>query len=61
MELASAYINKQDNLVECWNKCLREKSFCTPLNANGVNIDSLFNELRHETYLFNKNNPDPDD
>jgi len=69
MELASACINRQvimfsalrDNVVECRNKCLREKSFCTPPNANGINFDSLFNELRHETCLFNKNNPNPGD
>ena len=69
MEIASACIDRQvirfsilqGELVECWNKCLREKSFCTPPNANGINLNSLFNELRHETDFFNKNNSDLDD
>ena len=49
MELASACINRQvirfsrlqDGLVECWNKCLQERSFSTPPNANGINFDSF--------------------
>ena len=65
MELASSCINRkvvgfsrlQDNLVECWNKCLQERSFSTPPNSNGINFDSLFNKLCHKTCLFNKNNP----
>ena len=69
MELASACINRQvmrfsilqDDLVEWWNKILREKSFCTPPNANGIDFDSFYNELSHRICLFETNNPDPDD
>ena len=62
MELANACIDRQvirfrrlqDDLLECWNKCLRERYFCTPPNANGINFDSLFNKLRHRTCLQQK-------
>jgi hypothetical protein len=67
MELASACINRQvirfsrlqDDLVEWWNRCLREKSFCTP-NANGIHFDSLYDELSHRICIFETNNPDSD-
>ena len=68
MELASVCINKQvirfsrlpNDLLQWWNKCLRENSFSTPPNANCIDFDSLYDELIHGTCLFNKNNPDPD-
>ena len=49
MELASACIGRQvirfsrlqDDLLECWNNCLREKSFCTPPNAYDIDFDSF--------------------
>ena len=67
-ELASACINRkvigfsrlQDDLVEWRNKCLQERSICTSPNANGIDIDSLYDELSRRTCLFNKNNPDLD-
>ena len=60
IELASACINKQvirfsrlqDDLVQWWNKCLQEKAFSTPPNANGIDFGSLYDELSHRTYLF---------
>ena len=69
MEIASACIDRQvirfsilqGELVECWNKCLREKSFCTPPNPYGIDFDSFYDELSHRTCIFNKNNTDPDD
>ena len=69
MELASACIDRQeirfsrlqDNLLESWNKCLRESSFWTPPNVNGIDFGSLYDELHHRTCLFNKTYPDPDD
>jgi len=68
MELASACINRQvirfsrlqDDLVPWWNKCLQERAFSTPPDANGIDFDSLYDELSHRASLFNKNNPDPD-
>ena len=68
MQLASACINRQvmtfsrlhDDLVQWWNKCLQDRAFSTPPNANGIDFDSLYNELSQRTCLFNKNNPDPD-
>ena len=65
MELASACINRQvirfnrlqGDLVPWWNKCLQEKAFSTPPDANGIDFDSLYDELRKS---YNKNNPDPD-
>jgi hypothetical protein len=67
-ELASVSINKQairfsrlqDDLLQLWNKCLQEKALSTPPNTNGINFDSLYDELSHRTSLFNKNNPDSD-
>ena len=69
MEIASACIDRQviifirlqDDLVEWWNKCLQEKSFCTSPNAYCIDFDSLYGELSHKTCFFNKNNPDPND
>ena len=66
MELASDCINRQvirfsrlqDDLVEWLNKCLREKSVCTPPNANDID---LYDELSHRICIFEKNNPDTDD
>ena len=43
-----------------WNKCLQERAFSTPPDANGIDFDSLYDELSHRANLFNKNNPDPD-
>jgi len=68
MKLASVCINKQvirfitlkDDLVQWWNKCLREKAFSTPPNANGIDFDGLYDELSHKACLFNKINPAPD-
>jgi len=68
MKLGSVCINKQgirfsrlqDDMLQWWNKCLREKAFSTPPNANGIDFDSLYDELNQRTCLFNKNNPDPD-
>ena len=68
MELASVCINRevirfsrlQHDLVQWWNKCLQERAFSTPPDANGIDFDSLYDELSHRTSLFNKNNPDPD-
>ena len=45
--------------MQWWNKCLHERAFSTPPDANGIDFDSLYDELRN-TSLFNKNNPDPD-
>ena len=50
----------QDDLVPWWNKCLQERAFYTPPDANGIDFDSLYDELSHRASLFNKNNPDPD-
>jgi hypothetical protein len=69
IELASARTNKQvtrfstlqDGLVECWNKCLQERSFCTPPNVKVIDFNTLFGKLRHRTFLFNKIYRDPDD
>ena len=69
MELASVRINKQvtrfsriqDDLVKCSKKCLQEISFFTLPNANGIDFNTLFDKLRHRTFLFNKTYPDPDD
>ena len=44
----------QDDLVEWWDKCLREKSLCTPQNANGIGFDSLYDELSHRTCVSTK-------
>ena len=68
MEIASACINRQviwfsrlqDDLVTWWNKCLQERALSTPPDANGIDFDSLYDELNHRASLFNKNNPDPD-
>ena len=68
IKLASVCINTQvirfsrllDDLLQWWNKCLQEKAFSTPPNANGIDFDSLYDELSHRTCLFNRNNPDPD-
>ena len=67
MELASVCINKQvirfsrlqDDLLQCRNKCLQEKAFSTPPNANGIDFYSLYDELNHITCLFNKTISDP--
>ena len=67
-ELASVSINKQairfsrlqDDLLQWWNQCLREKAFSTTPNANGIDFDSLYDELSKRTCLFNINNPDTD-
>jgi hypothetical protein len=69
VKLASACINRQvirfsklkDDLVEWWNRCLQEKSFCTPPNANGIDFDRLYDELSPRICIFETNNPDPDD
>jgi hypothetical protein len=61
MKLASACIDCQvmrisriqDDVVGWWNKCLLEKSFCTPPNAYGIDFDGLNDALSH--------NSDPDD
>ena len=42
------------------SKCLQERAFSTPPDANGIDFDSLYDELSHRASLFNKNNPDPD-
>jgi len=68
MELASACINRQvirfsrvqDDLVPWWIKCLQGRAFSTPPDANGIDFDSLYDELNHRASLFNKNNPEPD-
>ena len=52
MELASACLNRQviifsrlrDDLVQWWNKCLQERAFSTPPDANGIDFDSLYDE-----------------
>jgi len=36
---------------------LQERAFYTPPDANGIDFDSLYDELRKS---YNKNNPDPD-
>jgi len=62
VELANACINRQvirfirlqDDMVEWWNKCLRENSFCTPPNANDVDFDSLYDELSHRMSFRDK-------
>ena len=40
--------------------CLQKRAFSTPPNANGIDFDSLYDELSRRTCLFNKNNSDPD-
>ena len=68
MQLASACINRQvircsrlqDDLVQWWNKFLQERAFSTPPDVNGIDFDSLYDELSHRTRLYNNNNPDPD-
>ena len=62
MELASACIviqvitfsRLQDDLVPWWNKCLQERAFSAPSHANGIDFDSLYDELSHRASLFNK-------
>jgi len=69
IELASACVDRQvirfsilqDDLVEWWNKCLRERSFCTPPNAKGFHFDCLYDDLSNTTCLSNKIYPDRDD
>ena len=69
MKLASACINRQvikfsklqDNMIEWWNKCLREKSFCTSPNTDDIDFDSLYDELNHRICIFETNNSDPYD
>ena len=46
--------------MQWWNKCLQVRDISTPPNANGIDFDSLCDELNHIMSLFNKNNPDPD-
>jgi len=68
MELASASINRQlirfsrlqDDLVQWWKKCLQERAFSIPPDANGIDFVSLYDELSHRASLFKRNNPDPD-
>ena len=67
LELASARINVlvirfirlQYYLVEWWNNCLRETAFRTPPNENGIDFDSLYDELSHRTCLSTKTIPIP--
>ena len=62
MEFASACINRQvirfsrlqDDLVPWWNKCLQERAFSRTPDANGIDFDSLYDELSHRASLFNK-------
>ena len=69
MELSSACVDRQlirfsrlqDDLVEWWNMCVREKSFCITPNAYAIDLYSLYDELSLRTCLFNKNNTYPDD
>jgi len=51
----------QADVVEWWNKCLRENSFCTVPNPYDIDFDSLYDELVQRTSLLNKNNTDPDE
>jgi hypothetical protein len=60
MELASACINRQvirfnrlqGDLVPWWNKCLQERNFSTPPDANGIDFDSLYDELKPQSKSF---------
>jgi hypothetical protein len=65
IELAKVCIDRQviklgrlqDELVERRNKCLESKSFCTPQNRDAIVFDTLYDELRYKTNLFNKSYP----
>ena len=55
------FIGLQDDLVDWWNKYLRERTFCTPPKANGIDLDGLYNEISNRICIFETYNPVPDD